>query len=97
MTREHLIDDIRSVIDLVGQAEQDPQRGETVRLSVRGLFFHIRDEHDVPGEVRGCLEESVRSLDDAEGEISARQWGYARTCLEAALEYAQGEGTASPV
>lgn len=87
MTREHLIEDIRNVIEL-GQRRSDPEDAERLRRAFSGLARHLEAEH-APERVRGCLDESLRVLDRREGTIDEDTWSYALTCLEAALEFAE--------
>jgi hypothetical protein len=94
MTREHLIEDIRNVIAMVDDVEQGRAEAERVRRAFQGLYQHIRNESDVPEQVEHCLGESVRVLEQAGDRVDERTWGYARTCLEAALDFVQ-EGSSA--
>ena len=89
MTREHLIEDIRNVIDL-GRNRSTPEDAERLRRAFAGLDRHLESEH-APERVRACLDESIRVLDRREGEVDEDTWSYALTCLEAALEFARAE------
>jgi hypothetical protein len=89
MTREHLIEDIRNVITLVQEVERSPEDAQRVRRAFQGLCQHIRNEGSAPERVVHCLEESIRVLEEAGESVDGRTWGYARTCLESALEFAR--------
>lgn len=95
MTREHLIEDIRNVMAMVGEVERGGGNAERVRRAFEGLARHAHAEGDVPERVVHCLDESARVLEQAGASVDTRNWQYARTCLEAALQYAQ-EAPAGP-
>jgi hypothetical protein len=87
MTREHLIEDIQNVL----QMSREGGSPERLRQAFEGLYRHIRAERDAPERVCSCLEESVRVLSLADGPIDEGRWDYARTCLEAALDFVRAE------
>jgi hypothetical protein len=95
MTREHLIEDIRNVIGMVEAVERGEEEAEPARLAVQGLHRHITAESDVPERVVHCLRESIRALDAVGPRPDAESWQYARTCLEAALEFAEAGSSLS--
>ena len=87
MTREHLIEDIDNVMEL-SRSRATAADAERLRLAFAGLARHVDAEGDVPERVRACLSESLRVLDRAGATVDEDTWDYARTCLEAAREYA---------
>ena len=87
MTREHLIEDIDNVIELA-RTRATQEDAERLRRAFAGLARHVEAEGDVPERVRACLAESLRVLDRAGPSVDEDTWDYARTCLEAAREYA---------
>lgn len=89
MTREHLIEDIRNVIEL-GRNRSSPEDAERLRRAFSGLSRHLESEH-APERVRACIDESIRVLDRVEGTVDEDTWSYALTCLDAALEFAEAE------
>lgn len=95
MTREHLVEDIRNVIDMVRAIESGEGHPEPARRAVQGLHRHIEGESDVPERVLHCLGESIRSLDRIGTGTDPEPWRYTRTCLESALEFAETEPAVS--
>ncbi len=91
MTREHLVEDIQNVLEMVKRAAEDPQHAEVASNALRGLYRHFQDEKDVPGPVQGCLREAVRSVEAMPPRAEGETWRSARACLESALEFARGE------
>lgn len=87
MTRDHLIEDIRNVIEM-GRKRSDSEDAARFQRAIAGLTHHLESE-DAPERVRGCLAESERILARVDGEVNEDTWSYALTCLEAALEFAQ--------
>jgi hypothetical protein len=88
MTREHLTEDIRNVLSMA-RPPIDAANAERTRAAFRGLLHHVQAEPDAPERVTGCLAESVRVLESAGDAADEDTWDYARTCLEAALDFAQ--------
>ncbi len=91
MTREHLVEDIQNVLEVVGRAEADASRHDEARRALQGLYRHIQNESDVPATVEGCLSEAVSSVQAAREVVEPQAWRSARACLETALEFAQGQ------
>ncbi len=91
MTREHLVEDIQNVLELVSRAAEEPERQEEARNALRNLHWHIQNEEEVPGTVEGCLQEAVSSVNRAGNGTDARVWNSARACLETALDFARGD------
>lgn len=91
MTREHLVEDIKNVLEVVNLAEEDSARREEARRALLGLVRHIQNESDVPATVQGCLGEAVSSTSEESAGDDPRAWRSARACLQTALEFAQGE------
>ena len=87
MTRDHLIEDIRNVIEM-GRNRSTPGDAARLQRAIAGLAHHLEAEH-APERVRGCLDESMRVLSRVHGDANEDTWSYALTCLEAALEFAQ--------
>ena len=87
MTRDHLIDDIRNVLQMA-DAPVSAAQAQRIRNAFLGLHRHVQAESDVPERVESCLAESIRVLEQAGSAIDESTWGYARACLEAALEFA---------
>lgn len=90
MTHEHLVEDIRNVLELVNRALADPAAGPEAQRAIQGLNRHIENEEDVPGPVAGCLREAAAGATDGAGAMDTRAWQSVRACLEAALEFATG-------
>ncbi len=91
MTREHLVEDIQNVLEVVIRAQADSSHQEEARRALQGIHRHIQNESDVPATVEGCLGEAVATV-QANGEgIDPQAWRSARACLETALEFAQGK------
>ena len=95
MTREHLTEDIRNVLALAAPPV-DPALAGRVRAAFRGLLRHVEAEPGAPERVTSCLAESVRVLEQAEDGQDENAWDYARTCLEAALDFAREPGPPEP-
>lgn len=92
MNRKHLIEDIRNVIDM-GRNRATPDDAARLRHAIVGLSHHLESEH-APERVRECLAESERVLERVQGDVDEDTWSYALTCLEAALEFAEGSPVA---
>lgn len=89
MTREHLAGDIENVLEMVRAAQRDGVRIEETMQALRGLYRHVANEADVPGQVEGCLKESLEHATDASQPPDAQQWAHIRACLETALDFAR--------
>lgn len=92
MTRDHLIEDIRNVIEM-GRNRSTPDDAARLKRAIAGLTKHLEAEH-APERVRACLDESTRVLSREQGGVNEDTWSYALTCLEAALEFAEAAQTA---
>ncbi len=88
MTREHLVEDIQNVLELINQAAADSTRHQPAHAALQGLYRHIQNAPDVPGTVEGCLREAVSSIGESSDTADPRIWRSARACLETALEFA---------
>lgn len=95
MTRDHLTEDIRNVLSMA-RPPVLPAQAPRTRAAFRNLLQHVQAEPDAPERVVGCLEESVRVLDAAGGDPDENTWDYARTCLEAALDFARARAEVPP-
>lgn len=93
MTREHLVEDIENVIELARNRADSADDAVRLRNAFSGLARHVEGEAEVPERVRGCLTESIRVLDRAGDTVDDDTWDYARTCLEAALDFARSSAT----
>lgn len=91
MTREHLVEDIQNVLEVVNHAEENSSRREEARRALLGLFRHIENESDVPATVQGCLREALSSTQEDSDGADPGAWRSARACLQTALEFARGE------
>ncbi len=91
MTREHLLEDIQNVLEVVNRAMADSAHQEEARRALQGLYRHIQNEGGVPATVQGCLSEALSSVQASEGAVEPDSWRSARACLETALEFAQGK------
>ncbi|CAN5489614.1 hypothetical protein BH24GEM3_BH24GEM3_26860 [soil metagenome] len=89
MTREHLVEDIQNVLEVVNRAAEDSSHEDEARRALQGLLRHIENEHDVPAPVEGCLREAVSSTQNQAEATDSGAWRSARACLETALEFAQ--------
>jgi hypothetical protein len=89
MTREHLAGDIENVLEMVKSAQRDGVRVEETMQALRGLYRHVSNEDGVPGQVDGCLKESVEHVTVPGQQPDAQQWAHIRACLETALDFAR--------
>lgn len=87
MTRDHLIEDIRNVLQMA-HPPVNAKQAQQIRSAFVGLHRHVGTEPDVPERVQSCLAESIRVLEQAGSEVDDSTWDYARTCLESALDFA---------
>jgi hypothetical protein len=94
MTREHLIADIQNVI-VLSRDRSGAVEGDRLRAAFDGLVRHVEQEGEAPERVTACLAESVRVLGLAGPTVDDDTWDYARTCLEAALDFARSPRAAN--